>query len=311
MDIKTKRLDRETDGPAEIAPPEKSMYLRRKTTQQVRKSNSSVRFLVTGLQLLCKLAVLVLVVTFLVSIVVYAYTSDKFVLKNVKFVGCTHGDPGALESAIRKEFPAHILRIDLKRLRARLEQEVWIQKAEIRRVLPSDLVIYVRERVPSVILEIQGELMLADEEGVLLDRYDPRYGKLDVPVFKGVLGDSAENYRLYQEENSERVRLGVRMLAELESGSSAFTRNISEVDLSDKNDARVILVDDPAEILMGDRDFLKKFRTLMANMSQYQEVKSRYNDLESADLRYEGQIIYRPRKSAEGQTASAMETRRQ
>ncbi len=284
---------------------EKSMYLRRKTTQQVRRSYSGGGIVVRGLRALGRLVVLVLVVTFLASIIVYAYTSPQFALRTVTFYGCSHADTQTLESAIRKEFPSHLLRINLKELRQRLEQETWIRKVEIRRVLPSDLVIYVQERTPAVILELHGELMLADQDGVLLDRYDPKYGKLDVPVFKGLLGDTPESYRSFQDENADRVRLGLRMLADLDSGSPDYTRSISEVDLSDKTDARLLLVDDTAEIQLGDRDFLKRFRTLMSNMDMYREVKSQHNDIASVDLRFDGQIIYRPRKPANEQTASA------
>jgi cell division septal protein FtsQ len=159
-------------------------------------------------------------------------------------------------------------------------------------------VIYVKERIPSVILEMRGELMLADDDGVLLDKYDPKYGNLDVPVFKGVLGEDAESYRMYQDENTARIHVALRMLSDLESGSPLYGKNISEVDISDKNNLKVLLVDDTAEVLLGERDYLKRFRTLMSNLDQYRELKSQYNDIASVDLRFDGQIVYRPRRTA-------------
>mgnify|MGYP001087337710 CR=1 FL=1 len=103
--------------------------------------------------------------------------------------------------------------------------------------------------------------------------------------------------------------MGLKMLAELESGSLAFTRNISEVDISDKTNLCITLVDDAAEIFLGDRDFLKRFQTLMSNMSQYRQLKEQYNDIASVDLRFDGQIIYRPRRNAAPQTAEAQGVR--
>jgi len=144
------------------------------------------------------------------SVLVFAYTSNQFSLRTITFYGCKQLDARSLESIIRHEFPENVLRINLKQLRNRLEQETWVESVEVSRVLPSDLVLYVEERIPSVILEMSGELMLADSNGILLDRYDPKYGKLDVPVFKGVLGEDFESYRLYQEENSRRIRMGCR-----------------------------------------------------------------------------------------------------
>ena len=233
MEIHTDRPRTEQDlevGPAT----DQSKYLRRKASQKLRKSHFASRRLLGALRMAARLGTLVLVLAFLLSIFVYAYNSDKFTLHNVTVCGCKQLDAKRIEGIIRENFPANLLRIDLKKVQSLVENETWVKRVEIRRVLPSDLLIYVQERVPSVILELQGELMLADDDGMLLDRYDHKYGKLDVPVFKGVLGDSPEGYRLYQEENSARIRLGLNLLSDLESGSPAYTKNISEVDLSDR-----------------------------------------------------------------------------
>ncbi len=309
MEIRTAKKSRENEDPAVVAPPEKSMYLRRKTTQQVRKSYSTGRSLLRGLRIAARLCTLGLACAFLVSVFIYAFTSSQFSLQTITFYGCSHLDTRRVEAMIRSEFPSHIMRIDLKRLRSRLEEQTWCRGAEIRRILPSELVIYVQERVPTVILEIKGELMLADDDGILLDRYDSKYGKLDVPVFKGVLGDGAEDYRRYQEENTGRVQLGLKLLRELESGSPVFTREISEVDLSERGNVRVTLVDDTAEIYLGDRDFLKRFRILMSNMNSYREIKQEYMDIVSVDLRFDGQIIYRPRKTDSSHAVATAEVR--
>jgi len=250
-----------------------------------------------------------MVLGFFLAVLIYAFTSEKFSLLTVTFKDCRHINTRQLEDIIRREFPSHILQIDLTQLRSRLEQETWCRRAEIRRVLPSGLVIYIQERVPSVILEINGELMIADEDGVLLDRYDPRYGRLDVPVFKGFSGNNVDGYRQNQDENALRVQMGSRMLQDLESGSPAFTRGISEVDLSDKENVRLTLVDDTAEIYLGDRDFLKRFRKLMENLGRYRELKAQGYDIATIELRFDGQIIYRPRRSNGAEPAATAEAR--
>jgi len=69
------------------------------------------------------------------------------------------------------------------------------------------------------------------------------------------------------------------------------------------------LVDDTAEILLGDRDFLKRFQTLMSNLKQYEELKSQYDEIASVDLRFEGQIVYRPRANPAAQGVAGAEAR--
>ncbi len=300
MEIRT--TTRERQGTAEPAPTaEKGRYLRRPPQQKVRKTPGARPLIVRGLRFAGKVLVLLLAVALTASLFVFTTSSSRLELKHVSFQGCNRSDPKALEQIIRAEFPSQILRIDLKSVRARLEQEPWVRRAELRRMLPSDLIVYVDERVPAGILELGGELMIADDEGVLLDRYDQKLGRLNVPVFKGTLGDNPESYRMYQQENSERVRLGLKLVAELESGSSAFTEQISEVDLSDKTNVKILLVNESAEIYIGDHDFLKRFRTLMSNMAQYREIKNKYTEISSVDLRYPGQIVYRPRQAESAQ----------
>ena len=254
------------------------------------------------LKTLGKIGAFLLVVVLIVSVFAYVYTSEKFNLRNVTVYGCKEVDPEKLEAIIRQDFPANILRIDLVKLKNRLEKESWAKSIEIRRILPSNLVIYVQERVPAAILEMHNELMMADKDGILLGKYDPRFGKLDVPVFKGILGEDAEGYRLYQEENTARIQQALFMLADIESGLPNYTSQISEVDVSDRQNLKILLVDDTAEVYLGDKDYLKRFRTFVGNLSEYQKLKLQYSEFASIDMRYEGQIVYRPRRETPEQS---------
>ena len=65
--------------------------------------------------------------SFMLSVFVYAYTSEKFNLRPVTFYGCKEINPKRMESVIRQNFPANILRIDLGELKDRLEKETWVK----------------------------------------------------------------------------------------------------------------------------------------------------------------------------------------
>ncbi len=305
MEIHTRHDEREEKQPA----PEKARYLRRKTVQKVKRTHWAGRILRRGFTILAAVAAIALAIGVAATMLSDAMSSGGFSLKTVTISGADHADVATLEAVIRRNFPANLLMMDLYQVRDRLEREPWVEWAEVRRVLPSEIVIQVRERVPAVIFELNGELMLADRTGILLDRYDSKYGKLDMPVFKGLAGTDPADYRTRQKENSARIVLGQKMLQELEAGSPAFVRNISEVDLSDPADVKLLLVDDTAEILLGDRDFLKRFQRLMSNLAQYRELQAQYQEIASVDLRYDGQIIYRPRATQSEQVAEVPETR--
>jgi cell division septal protein FtsQ len=297
MEIKTNR-PREVQKDRVVPPPDKARR-RKKSIQNLSNGHVAGRRFITAIKTLGKLCAFLLIVFFMLSIFVYTYTSDKFSLRDIKFYGCRELDTKQLEEIIRHDFPANILRIDLRQLKKRLEEETWAQQVEIRRVLPSQLILYIQERIPSVILEMHGELMVADKEGRMLDRYDPRFGKLDVPVFRGVMGENLEGYRLNQEENAARIRNAAAMLSEIESALPQETRKISEVDISDRNNLKIMLVDDTAEVYLGGKDYVRRFHTLMDYMGKYQELKGKNSDIASIDLRFDGQIVYRSRGASQ------------
>ncbi len=296
MEIKTNRT-REVQSSGIIPPPDKARR-RKRAAQKVGNGHIAGRRFLSLLKTLGKLGAFMFGAVVLFAICIYAYGSGLFNLREVSIYGCKEADPKHMEEIIRQHFPKNVLRIDLHQLKDRLEKAAWIKHVEIRRVLPSDLVIYVQERIPTVILEIHNELMIADDEGTLLGRYDPRFGKLDVPVFTGVLGDDPGTYPLYLEENSARIRQGLDMLSEIESGSPQYPKYISEVDVSDRKNLKIMLVDDTAEISLGDKDYLKRFRTLMKYMDKYQELKSQNNVIASIELRVDGQIVFQPPRTS-------------
>jgi cell division protein FtsQ len=269
---------------------------RKKTVQKIGKAPSANRRLRSAFKLAAKFSFVLLTIFFLASIFVYAFTSERFKVHSVVFHGCKQAKPKQLETLIRRDFPANILRIDLHRLKTRLEKETWIRKVEIRRILPSELIIYVQERSPSAILELNGELMLADSEGLLLDVYDPQYGKLNAPVLKGFVGKDAADYRLNFQENAARIRQALEMLSAIGSGSPEYLGKISEVDISEPKNLKILLVDDPAEVYLGETDYLKRFQKLIDNLNVYQEVKSQNGEIAWVDLRHTGQILYHRRR---------------
>ncbi len=298
MEIRT--TDNAAAAPASSGahPPSRGAYLRRPAAHRLQRRRAGGRRWARILKTAAGLAVPAACLALLAGGYRCLSSSERLALRRVACEGCRRVAAADLEAIVRREFPANILRIDLRRLRARLLRERWIREVEIRRILPGTLLFYVEERRPAAIAELGEELVLTDGEGVLLDKYGPGYGSLDVPVFSGLLGRNAAEYAGQQEQNSLRVRLGLRVLSELESGSPAYARAVSEIDVSDPSNVRIMLVDDTAEVYLGDRDFLRRFRTFMANRAQYEELKAENRDIASVDLRFDGKIIYHQRTAA-------------
>ena len=294
MEIRTNKT-RDSRNTRIVPPPDKARP-RKKASQKPSNGAFSGRRIVATLKVMGKLCILLLAGAITISVFIYAYNANTFNLVHIRIKGCKELNPARLEEIIRGKFSANILRLDLHEIKAQLEQETWIQQAEVRRLLPSDLIVYVQERTPSVILEMHGELMVADKAGILLGHYEQKFGKLDVPVLKGLLGDDAETYVLYQDENTARIHRALAMLSEIEAGLPQYTKMISEVDISDPKNIKIMLVDGTPEIYLGEKDYLKRFRKFV----KYSELKDQYAEIKSIDLRFDHLIKYEPVKPVGG-----------
>ena len=274
--------------------------VRKKNPQKMSRNRITGRRVVTAAIMLGKVGGILFIAAFIFSTGKFVYNSEIFHLHKIAIHGWKETDPEKLEEIVWNNSSGNILEIDLELLKEKLEQPKWVKSVEIRRVLPSSLVLHVRERVPSVILEMSGHLMLADNDGILLDEYDPHYGKLDVPVFTGILGKDAESYRSYQEENTLHIRHALKALDEIESGETQYIALISEIDISDQNNLKVILVGENTELYLGKEDYRNRLHKFFANKESYEETKKKYGDIASVDLRSDINITYYTSRNVSG-----------
>lgn len=77
--------------------------------------------------------------------------------------------------------------VDLDEVRERLLEYPWIAEARVSRRLPDTLVVDITERVPAAIWQHNGQLMLIDEAGVLLEEVSADA----MPALPLVIGDGA------------------------------------------------------------------------------------------------------------------------
>ena len=270
--------------------------VRRKKTALNQKTGLSVRNRISAVfQFLCRAAAPVLLTAFVFISVIFALRSDAFNLGDVSISGCRHQDAGSLEDIIRGEFPANVLRINLDKARQRLEKETWVKHVEIRRVLPSFLILRVEEREPAVLLELGGVKMMADDEGVMLGIYEREFGKIESPIFRGFDGKNPAAYTERYEENAERIKRGIAMLSEIAEGMPQAVLNISEVDVAESGNIKIMMDNDPVEISMGSENYLKRFRSFVDAdpARRYQELRNQGIQVAQIDLSNDGQIVFK------------------
>jgi cell division protein FtsQ len=90
-----------------------------------------------------------------------------------------------------------------------------------------------------------------------------------------------------------RMRIYNGLIRDLDSGGGHYSKDLSEVDLSDPEDVKVLTNDADGEVLihLGSANYLDRFKVYVAHLREWRQ---QFAKVESVDLRYEHQIIVNP-----------------
>jgi cell division protein FtsQ len=154
------------------------------------------------------------------------------------------------------------------------------------RLLPDQIHVNIVERTPIAFVRQGQQIGLADADGVLLSMSPARMTQhhYSFPVVTGI--DPRDP------PPSRRARMAVyqRLVGELDSTGQRLSEQISEIDLTDPEDARVLMPEQGADILahFGDEQFLTRYQRYKAHIAEWRQ---QYPRLAAVDLRYEQQVV--------------------
>ena len=227
-------------------------------------------------------------------------------ISHVAVQGQRHLSAGDVRSRVRMLEGANIVRADLDAARRRLLGSPWIADATLRRQLPATIEIAIEERQPVALARFaRGGLQLIAEDGMVLGPVGAAQAGFDLPIADGLtpvpgrsLSGPGVGVGIPARVDPERAGLIGRLVESLrqEDGLLAL---VSEVDVTDVEDAVVLLGDDPARVHLGHEDFARRvraYRDLAPTLLQHVDA------IDSADVRYDGRVFVRP---ARGRPARA------
>ena len=181
----------------------------------------------------------------------------------------------------------NIFFVPLGERQKQLEQIPWVESASVMRFVPNRLKIDVHERTPVAFARVGSKILLIDATGALMDLPVLSKKKFSFPVILGMnLGEP-------QSTRASRMKIYNRLVRELDDGGAHYSQNLSEVDLSDAEDVKVLATDPGGEVLvhLGSSNFIERFKVYVGHV---QEWRQQFVRLDSVDLRYEHQIVVNP-----------------
>ncbi|MBV9180103.1 MAG: FtsQ-type POTRA domain-containing protein [Acidobacteria bacterium] len=234
---------------------------------------------------------------FLAGIYQYGQHSWRFRLEssdNMEMAGLSNVTRAQIMEVMGGDIGRNVFFIPLDQRQKQLEQIPWVESASVLRFAPNRLRIEIHERTPVAFARIGSRIMLVDAGGALMELSLKR--KYSFPVVVGMNASEPTASR------AGRMKIYNQLIRELDSSGARYSEDLSEVDLADSEDVKILTNDPGGEVLihLGSSNYLERFKIYIAHLREWRQQFLR---LESVDLRYERQIIVNPdRRGLEAQT---------
>jgi cell division protein FtsQ len=205
---------------------------------------------------------------------------------DIQATGLTEVTRADLLPVFGEDIGRNVFFVPLNERRRALESIPWIEHATVMRVLPGRIRVSIVERQPVAFTQHGQTIGLVDANGVLLSMAAKTMAArhYSFPVISGIdPGDSAESRK-------GRMAVYLRLMAELDGDGKHDSEQISEIDLTDPEDARVLMPEQGSDILahFGEDHFLERYQRYKAHIAEWRQ---QYPHLKSVDLRYDNQVV--------------------
>jgi len=265
-----------------------SPFLRAQKRVSVRRSPLPKK---TATRLLwMAIAVLVLGATALGAAMFYHYEEHSWRFRldssdNIEMAGLSNVTRAQIMEVMGGDIGRNIFFIPLELRQKQLQQIPWVASASVMRFAPNRISIQIHERVPVAFARVGSKVMLIDASGVLMDLTNRK--KFSFPVIVGMSANEPLSTR------SIRMKTFNELVHQLDSAGGHYSQDLSEVDLTDPEDVKVLTNDPAGEVLvhLGSANFLGRFKIYVAHLREWRQ---QFTKLESVDLRYDQQIIVNP-----------------
>jgi len=201
--------------------------------------------------------------------------------------GAQHVAHAQIMEVMGGDIGRNIFFVPLAQRKQQLEQIPWVESASVMRFVPNRLRIEIHERTPVAFARIGSHVSLIDAGGTLMELAPGGKHKYSFAVIAGMNAGEPLSTR------AARMKIYNQLVRELDSSGARYSQELSEVDLTDTDDVKVLAADANGEVLvhLGSGNYLQRYKTYVTHVQQWRQ---QFDKLESVDLRYDGQIIVNP-----------------
>jgi len=172
--------------------------------------------------------------------------SDFFQVTTIKIEGNNRVSKERILELSGVDIHTNLLGMDKDLVMAKLGKYDWLEEAEVKRQLPNRVIISVREREPLAMVNLEGEMYYVDRMGVIFSKVLSS-DDMDYPVISGLTAKTKE-----QQDSVLALEEALRFIRYASRGDHNLpAQNISEIDISNKDDMVMFLMSRPFPIHLG------------------------------------------------------------
>ena len=219
----------------------------------------------------------------------FLHQNDRFRIagvSNIEAVGLSQVSRGEMLPVFGEDIGKNIFFIPIQERRRELEKIPWVERATVMRLLPDRIRVEIVERKPVAFARQGDQFGLVDARGVLLTMPAAMMAQkhYSFPVVTGInAADPAP-------QREARMAVYARLLAELDANGQKLSEQVSEIDLSDPEDARVLMPEQGGDVLahFGEDHFMERYQRYKERIGEWRQ---QYPKLAAVDLRYDQQVV--------------------
>src|SRR6266567_2577121 len=218
----------------------------------------------------------------------YGEHSWRFSLESsddIEMAGLSNVTRAQIMEVMGGDIGRNVFFIPLDQRQKQLQQIPWVESASVMRFSPNRIRIEIHERTPVAFACVGSQILLTDAGGTLMDLSSKK--KYSFPVIVGMNTGEPLSTR------AARMKIYNELVRELDSGGGNYSKDLSEVDLTDPEDVKVLANDPDGEVLvhLGSSDYLDRIKVYVAHLREWRQ---QFQKLESVNLRYDRQVIVNP-----------------
>ena len=233
----------------------------------------------------------------------YIERDSRFLIRGVDSIqsaGLSQVSRDEMLPVFGEDIGKNIFFVNLGERRKQLEQIPWVEHATVMRLLPDQIRVNVVERTPIAFVRQGQQIGLVDADGILLTMPAAMMTQhhFSFPVVTGIDGGDPQPSR------HARMAVYQQLIHDLDAGGQHLSEQISEIDLTDPEDARVLMPEQGGDILahFGDEQFLARYQRYKAHIAEWRQ---QYPHLAAVDLRYDQQVVLEMKPGADTGTPAA------